>query len=550
MTTDALRLTEIDGVRTYCSPSHDGQLRAMLQFRVGHADEAMAERGITHLIEHLALFQFGGEVHHNGQTGPNLTAFWTQGEPESVVAFLAGLTSALHGLPTDRIETERAILRAEEAGRGSGLGDELLVWRYGLTGYGASASREFGVGKLSADDLASWSSEFFTQGNAVLSLSGDIPAGLRLHLPRGPKKPPPHCAEPEGFPQWYVSQYRGGAGTTVIRRSPAATAYGSVLERRMRDQLRFESGQSYAPTVYLERRDGDWSYLAFSADALPENASAVASQLVDIVAATAAEGPREDELAEYKRLAATPVNEAAWASGLSALASHSDLLGSRVFWDRQEVLDLNESITLEELAAVAQAAWAASIFAAPEGAINRDGLTRIPDSSPITLSGDFRRPLNPPADKKFGLVAIDEGLMLVDGARNVTVRFDELGVLLMWKDGLRTLVGMDGFQVSVEPNLWPQGQDLVAFIDDHVDSARKIDMGERDASVIPARPSPPMAPPVVAPSKPHGLSPALTSLLIALAAVLILATVATHGATGPLAVALIVYLRRASRNRT
>ena len=72
-------LTEVDGVPTLVAPTL-GPPRAGLMFRVGQADETLARRGITHLLEHLALHPVGGSAyHHNGRTGPATTTFYVQG---------------------------------------------------------------------------------------------------------------------------------------------------------------------------------------------------------------------------------------------------------------------------------------------------------------------------------------------------------------------------------------------------------------------------------------------------------------------------------------
>ena len=70
--------TTVDGVPTLFAPAA-GPLRAGLTFRVGRADETLARSGITHLIEHLALFHLNmADYHFNGSTGPVTTDFHLQ----------------------------------------------------------------------------------------------------------------------------------------------------------------------------------------------------------------------------------------------------------------------------------------------------------------------------------------------------------------------------------------------------------------------------------------------------------------------------------------
>lgn len=55
--------TEVDGVPAYWAEGDEDQRRVLLAFRVGIADEQLAWRGITHLVEHLTMHAAGGHVH-------------------------------------------------------------------------------------------------------------------------------------------------------------------------------------------------------------------------------------------------------------------------------------------------------------------------------------------------------------------------------------------------------------------------------------------------------------------------------------------------------
>ena len=64
-----IRRLDVDGVPVLLGPTA-GPMQAGLVFRVGFADEPLARRGITHLLEHLALYPLGlGDYHFNGTTG-------------------------------------------------------------------------------------------------------------------------------------------------------------------------------------------------------------------------------------------------------------------------------------------------------------------------------------------------------------------------------------------------------------------------------------------------------------------------------------------------
>lgn len=152
---------EVDGVPAVAA-KRSGPLTAGLVFRVGRADETLATAGITHLVEHLALHRFGvGEHHFNGATGADHTYFEMAGSEAEVVAFLAGVCASLGDLPMERLETEKSVLRTEEARRGGG--GLLSRHRYGAQGYGLTDYLELGVPRLGPAEVAHWARTWFTR---------------------------------------------------------------------------------------------------------------------------------------------------------------------------------------------------------------------------------------------------------------------------------------------------------------------------------------------------------------------------------------------------
>src|SRR5437879_917846 len=87
--------TTIDGVPVY-SLDVPGQMRAVLTFRVGVADETLPMRGVTHLVEHLAmrplLQGIGTRDRVNARVEPLRTRFLVTGEPSEISTFLAEVT--------------------------------------------------------------------------------------------------------------------------------------------------------------------------------------------------------------------------------------------------------------------------------------------------------------------------------------------------------------------------------------------------------------------------------------------------------------------------
>ena len=100
---------EIDGVPVFYGSS-PGPLRAALMFRVGQADEQLAIRGITHLVEHLALSGTAVKPHTvNGLSGNVFTTFVASGDHKAVTHQLRGVCDRLTNLPMGRLEQERSV---------------------------------------------------------------------------------------------------------------------------------------------------------------------------------------------------------------------------------------------------------------------------------------------------------------------------------------------------------------------------------------------------------------------------------------------------------
>ncbi len=77
--------TEIGGIPVLFAQRDDGVCSAGLVFRVGGADEHLAVRGVTHLVEHLALRAAGlPPAHVRDGLSDLVTRFSVTGTPEQV----------------------------------------------------------------------------------------------------------------------------------------------------------------------------------------------------------------------------------------------------------------------------------------------------------------------------------------------------------------------------------------------------------------------------------------------------------------------------------
>lgn len=476
--------TTTQGVPTLYAP-RTGEITAGLFFRVGRADETLATAGITHLVEHLALHRLGlSDLHYNGATANTYTLFHVTGSEEEVVTYLNTVCAALRDLPLERLETEKEILRTEAAGRGGGPTSQLPLWRYGAQGYGLSSYNELGTWSLTADQVRAWAETRFTRDNAVLWITSDhVPEGLDLTLPAGIRIPAPPATSALPVTPAYIHGDDGHVVfTAVVPRTTPAALFAEILGRALFHDLRQEGGYSYTAEADYTPRDAGFATLTAYADALPQKQDAVVGGFVDVLARLRAGRIEEAELAsaraKYLKMYDTPDLGAATlpSYALSLLLGHPILSPDR---HRAEL----EAVTVADLREVARQAWADGLLQVPGRGADWAGFTLAPQFSAAAVEGTRHPSLS---DDRVTLVIGAEGVTLLTPGGPVTVRYDATAAMTTRPDGARSLTGLDGFAVAVEPTLY-EGvtADRIAVIDAAVPPAVVVPMPARDPGQIP-----------------------------------------------------------------
>jgi zinc protease len=133
---------------------------ASLVFRVGVCDEEPTQRGITHIVEHLALFSLGRPEHpYNGFVDLLQCTFFAHGTQQELEAFLSEVSNAIGDLPLDRLDAEKRVLQQEAAADAGDVVSQLLAHRFGNRGFGASNVQELGLRWLESEPIALHSGE-------------------------------------------------------------------------------------------------------------------------------------------------------------------------------------------------------------------------------------------------------------------------------------------------------------------------------------------------------------------------------------------------------
>ncbi|MEV6597925.1 insulinase family protein [Actinoplanes sp. NPDC051346] len=491
--------SEIGGVPVLHGPT-TGPARAGLVFRVGMADEPMTRRGITHLVEHLALSPLGlADFHYNGSTGTQFTSFHMTGTPDELAGFVDGVCAALHDLPLHRLDTERDILRAEAHSRSHSAHEPLALWRHGARDHGVLAYPEWGLAAITPDDLRYWVARYFTRDNAVLWVAGDqVPVGIRLPLPGGTRQPSPAqssalpvtpaCfAGPDGVVGW----------SAVVGAGPAAVVFADVLERTMFRTLRQEAGLSYAANTNYHPMGTGTALVTALADCLPDKQGAVLGGFVDELAALRVGriDPADVQAVIRKRHEAMLLAE---QQGDRLPEQARALLAGRDIPPIEAELAALAAVTPDDVTALAQQAYATGLLMTPpETTGTWAGFTAAPTASETVVTGTPYASLEEPGTH---LIVAADGVSLAGDDRRATVRFDDCAIVRAWPHGARMLIGHDGVVVNIEPTLYRDGHHAVAWIDTHCPPALRVDEAARDPRAIP-RPEPePVAHSRVAPA--------------------------------------------------
>jgi zinc protease len=476
--------TEVDGVPAYWAESDDDERGVFLTFRVGVADEQLAFRGITHVVEHLAMYSVGGPVHaSNGQVDAVTTVFGTLGDTD-IAGFVTGICRALRALPFERLEVENQILRTEADSRAPALTAPLMLWRYGAATYGLPAYDEFGVGRHTPDQITAWVERWFTRRNAVLVFAGGPPpAGLTIDLPEGERiaPPTPSSALPR-TPAYFCQPANVVAMSALVDRSTEAQVYAMLLSTRLQRSLRQEAGLSYSPATSYDPRDGHTAHITAFADGLPENHDKLLPAFLRELELLAERPAAPEEITDVVARIRTSRRRSP-ALGTAYGNALRELLGAERLTSAEVDARL-DSVDPETLRRTAGQALESALVMVPGARPPTGRYREAPQSSVGVVDGQVSRSADAPSNAAR-LIVGTEGVSMVRGPRYLTVRFRECEAMLAWPDGARKLIGRDGFFLTVEPTLWTHGASLPARLDAGVPAERVVPMPQRRAEDIP-----------------------------------------------------------------
>jgi len=466
-----VNVTVINGVPVVWTET-PGPMRATLMFRVGRTDERLPWSGITHLVEHLALFRLGPTQRYefNGAVTSNRTMFYATGTPTEIVTFLGLVTSALGSLPLDRAETEKTVLLAEAASRSMSANDFLFSLRFGTRGNGLHRYKEFALYHVSPAWISGWAAKCFNRNNAVLWLSGPPPDGLSLTLPEG-ERILESAVQPLALRlPAYAQAPVGGAGASMVapRSTPLAMAT-NIAAARLLQRLRFDKGIAYSVLGGYFPMDGEQAHVSLWTDAQPAQASTVLNDTIQTMYGMSTSGPSAEELAtEVETMARNFDREDAALAWLDRTAVRM-LNGEPLQRPADLLADMQTVTPAGARDAMAQALKTA-IYLGPEDVPTPPGINKYVPTSVEAVQGQALPHVHgklwrhPPT-----LIVTSDGVTLsINPAERITVRYDSCEAVLRYRDHGMAMVGFDGSTLPINPVEWPQGivaiQQVLKFI--------------------------------------------------------------------------------------
>jgi len=468
-----------------------GPLRATLMFRVGRADEHLPWGGITHLVEHLALFQLGPTQRYefNGAVTSNRTMFYATGSTAEIVTFLALVTTALGNLPLDRVETEKTVLQAEASSRSMSAGDFMFSLRFGTRGNGLHRYREFGLLHVPPAWITGWAARYFNRDNAVLWLSGPPPGDLSLMLPAG-QRVLESAVQPLALSlPAYAQAPVGGAGVSMVApRSTALAMATNIAAARLLKRLRFDKGIAYSVLGGYFPMDREQAQVSLWTDAQPGQAAAVLNDTVQTMYGISSAGPTAEELAtEVDNIARSFDREDAALAWLDRTAVR--ILNAEPIQRPADLLADMQTVTPAAARDAMAPALKTAIYLGPEDVATPPGINTYVPTFALEVQGQGLRHVqgrlwrHPPT-----LIVTNEGVTLkINPAESITVRYDSCEAVLRYHDHGICLVGFDGTSLPVNPREWPQGIVAIQRIMEFLPKDRIVPMPPAESTALAVR---------------------------------------------------------------
>jgi hypothetical protein len=416
------------------------------------------------------------------------TSFMASGSPARVGEFLNGICAALAAPPVERLEVEAGVLAAEDGWVTHPMAALLYYVRYGARGAGLSWLDGPGPDGITAAQVNAFARTWFTADNAVLQITGPIPDGLELALPKGSRpKHARHDARTFPGPVFVEHEIPGAAVVLELPDGDAARQSAlvvDVLRQRIEENCRHVGGHSYVvDTDSLRRPDGrmDWVFYAEAREGHDEHVALAVGRALTTLAA---DGPTAEELA----LALDRFEEERITTDVELRREFNQLTAELLDEPARAELDAEQvrAVQPEQIAAALTAALKSAVaygsFEGSRGWVDLDfeETTLCPaDDGELPEGQVFRPTFGARAFSRearaMTLVLTADGLALRDEEGVHRVPWDGVAGVMRIKDGTLVVFGGNGCVIPVSRHLYRGGAKVVAELEQRVDASLWFD---------------------------------------------------------------------------
>ncbi|MEU2287076.1 hypothetical protein ABZ614_35055 [Streptomyces sp. NPDC013178] len=467
--------------------SEPGPLRATLRFGVGARDETYRTLGISRLVAALAVHATQRRLPQEAEpvvsTGLEETRFTVSGSREEVSDCLEALCSALSDLPTDRLGEVARALEGEVARSLDPRAVGALNARYGSQAAGLEGHERSRHHLPTADMLLGHAAAWFTRGNAVLTLTGPAPVGLRLPLPPGerPRRSAPQARHPRA--SW---THRNIDGVALSVEASVGSAAAAVAHRILRERVTatlacqpVSAAPAEAATALL---DSGTVVRLLLASARTSDAEGVAATVWSEALSLAGEEPTAAEVARH----CAPLEGAPARLRTLDDAARSELFGTPCLDEGSRRRAL-EGVTPRDVRDSWQQAMERAQLVVPNGLLldfaGPDGRRlwctscwtwdEIPPWGQVFREPLVKRAFRRAAERHW-VVLTPESVVSCRPGMYHELRFDDVIALERW-GAERNLIGRCGCNVGIDPGWYRDGQRLARAVDEAVPAELAFD---------------------------------------------------------------------------
>jgi len=463
---DEYKRAEFDGVPLIWVPHSGNNMIGGITFRTGTADEPFTHRGLTHLIEHLALSRLNVLYEFNGYVDALTTSFHAKGTPNEVANFVSQVCNALGILPYDRLETEINVLRAEGAQRGVSPYATSLSALFGAHHFGMLAIPEVGLEHATPTLLEEWRVQRFTRQNAIAWMAGPEPPAMSFAgLPQGERMAP---AKPlrvlPNQPMVFHATTGGPSVINVTGRGIETQVIFAIAAQRLENRMRSEEGLSYSVQTHRDVVNSRYAVMGIFSDCTPENAEQARATMAAELHRMVLEGISKHEVNTFVDRMERALSDDNAAFGRAMSTAHNLIMGYNQL-SEPELVQRARNTSSDDCVRILRPFLAGALWTVPQHVDVRDRrFTNLPAFSGTKASG-------PTAESIYSnhRLAVDaDRLSVMDMQGNaVTMAFDDIIGAKHWLDGAWTFWNIEGFVLHLAPSDYPDGDELVSpFIND------------------------------------------------------------------------------------